>query len=104
MTRMEILISMTLRTGVIVSSLLVLSGGLWYILKHLGTPLEVGAVNSSGSNAISLIKAGILVLVFTPIARVALSILLFLKERDWLFVLITLWVLVVLLFSLYGPW
>ena len=43
-----------------------------------------------------------MLLIATPIARVALSVLVFLLERDWLYVGITLVVLALLTYSLLG--
>jgi uncharacterized membrane protein len=50
----------------------------------------------------NIIQLGLLVLIATPVARVAFSVVAFALERDWLYVGITLLVLVVLLFSLAG--
>ena len=48
----------------------------------------------------ALIQLGLLVLIATPIARVILSVFVFLYERDWPYVFITLVVLGILLYSL----
>jgi uncharacterized membrane protein len=50
----------------------------------------------------SIIQLGVLLLVATPIARVAFSILGFTLERDRLYVVITSIVLGILLYSLVG--
>jgi len=47
-----------------------------------------------------LIEVGLLLLIATPIARVALSAVLFARQRDWLYVGITLLVLALLTYSL----
>jgi uncharacterized membrane protein len=49
-----------------------------------------------------LIQLGLLLLIATPIARVAFSIVGFAIERDRLYVVFTLIVLAILLFSLLG--
>ena len=53
----------------------------------------------------AIIDLGLLILLATPIARVFISIFLFLKERRYVFVLITVTVLALLLFSIFvvGP-
>jgi uncharacterized membrane protein len=53
----------------------------------------------------AIIDLGLLILLATPIARVFISIFLFLKERRYIFVLITITVLALLLFSMFvlGP-
>jgi uncharacterized membrane protein len=48
-----------------------------------------------------LINVGLLLLIALPILRVALTTLIFLYERDWAFVVITLVVLCVLLSGLF---
>ncbi|MDA8243889.1 MAG: DUF1634 domain-containing protein, partial [Elusimicrobia bacterium] len=47
-----------------------------------------------------LIQLGLLMLIATPIARVVFSVFGFLRERDWLYVAVTLVVLAILLYSL----
>jgi uncharacterized membrane protein len=49
-----------------------------------------------------VILLGLLLLVATPIARVALSLVAFMRQRDRRYVLITAIVLAILLFSLAG--
>ena len=49
----------------------------------------------------SVIALGLLLLIATPVIRVAVSIIAFLAEHDWRFVVITLLVLLILLFSIF---
>ena len=49
-----------------------------------------------------LIQLGLLVLIATPVARVAFSFFAFLHERDWTYVFVTVLVLGLLLYSLFG--
>jgi uncharacterized membrane protein len=53
-------------------------------------------------NAKAVIEAGMLLLILTPILRVAVSVFAFLYEKDYLYVVLTLMVLGLLLFSLLG--
>jgi uncharacterized membrane protein len=48
----------------------------------------------------AIIQLGILILIATPVARVAFSVFAFAEERDWMYVVVTLIVLALLLFSL----
>jgi uncharacterized membrane protein len=106
-----------LRAGVIFAAVIALAGGIWYLEAHGGEvprygtfrgepaflrhiPDMVHAVLSGRSAA--LIQLGLLVLIAVPIARVAVSILAFALERDWLYVGVTALVLLILLFSLLG--
>jgi uncharacterized membrane protein len=49
-----------------------------------------------------IIQLGLLLLIATPVARVAFSVVAFALERERLYVIVTLAVLAVLLFSLAG--
>ena len=51
-------------------------------------------------NALAIIQCGILMLIATPVARVAFSIFVFLEEHDFLYVAIAALVLLILLYSL----
>ncbi len=56
-------------------------------------------------NGVSVLELGALILIATPITRVAASVLLFLRESDMLYVGVTLLVLGMLLFAIFvvGP-
>jgi uncharacterized membrane protein len=49
-----------------------------------------------------MIQLGLLFLIATPVARVAFSVYAFMRERDKTYVIITLIVLAILLYSLFG--
>jgi uncharacterized membrane protein len=53
--------------------------------------------------SLSIIQLGLLLLIATPIARVVFSVAAFAWERDFMYVGISLIVLIVLLYSLLGP-
>lgn len=115
--RIEAMISALLRTGVLISGALVLTGGVYYLARHgsemadyhtfRGQPaidriageIVKGALSLRGR---SIIQFGILVLIATPIARVAVSLVSFALERDRTYVIITAIVLAILLQSLIG--
>ena len=115
---MDLLISRLLRSGVLTSLALVLSGlALMFVhhpsylrsaeaLRRLTTPgaafpTSLGDVAAGFRDARgqAVVAAGLLVLVLTPILRVALSILLFARRGDRAFVAITTTVLAILLAS-----
>ena len=111
----ERMVSVLLRTGVLISGAVVLAGGSYFILRHgtevvsyrkfngqpsidrIVSQIFRGAVDLRGR---SIIQLGILLLIATPIARVAFSLVGFALERDRTYVIITAIVLAVLLFSL----
>ena len=110
----ERMVSVVLRTGVLASALVVLAGGIYYLVRHgaeiadyhtfRGQPSVDRSIGQIIHGAIdlrarSIIQAGILLLIATPIARVAFSLVGFALERDGKYVLITSIVLAVLLYS-----
>ena len=114
----EQLVGRILQIGVIVSALVVLTGGVLFVAQNayepaghhefrgepeplrnlLEIPREAARLNARG-----IIQFGILLLILTPVARVAFTALVFLARRDYVFVAVTTFVLVLLLFSLLGP-
>ena len=115
--RMDQIIGILLRTGVIAAALFVLAGGTVYLARHhepvtnyrvfQGEPAELRSVSGIVHEALALhgrglIQFGLLILIATPVARVAFSIFAFLYERDWIYVLVTAIVLALLLYSLLG--
>ena len=116
-TVMEIWLSRILRGGVIASSLLILAGialvfahhpdyatgrvAMDAVLKQLAAPQSVGEVVAGlgRGEGRAVIVVGLGLLIATPMARVAVSLLIFLRQGDWKFVLITGIVLVLLLVS-----
>jgi uncharacterized membrane protein len=108
-----------LRAGVILSSIVVLAGGILYLRQFGQTttdrrifqsePADLRGVSGIVRDAIALdsrgiIQFGLLLLIATPVARVFFSVIAFAIERDKLYVLIALIVLGILLFSLSGFW
>jgi uncharacterized membrane protein len=111
----EVIIGMLLRTGVILAASVVLIGGVLYLSHHgretpnytafhgepesLKSPTDIfrGVLQM---NARAIIQLGLLLLIATPVVRVAFSAVAFAIERDGMYVIITLIVLAVLLFSL----
>lgn len=114
--RFERLLGLLLRTGVLLAAAVVLLGGALYLvqhatdaqdrkvfhsepatLRHIGG-IVMGAMHLHGR---ALIQLGLLLLVVTPVARVAFSVVDFLRRRDLTYVVLTLVVLSVLLFSFF---
>ena len=75
------------------------------ISQHSASQLRsvTGIVRSAlGGNSLGVIQLGLLLLIATPVARVALSLVGFVRQADRTYVLITTVVLAILLFSLAG--
>jgi uncharacterized membrane protein len=113
--RVEHIIGRLLQAGVLLAAAIVLFGGILYLREAafqlrdyhtfhgVSEPLKSIASVARGAmalDALSVIQLGLLVLIATPIARVAFSVVAFALERDWLYVGLTFVVLGVLLYSL----
>ena len=115
--KMETIIGNLLRTGVMLSAAVVLIGGIIYLARHgtepthyrtfHGEPAEYRTVSGIFQQVLAvrgrgIIQLGLLLLIATPVARVAFAVWGFNKERDRMYVIFTVIVLVILLYSLMG--
>ena len=115
--RMEEIIGALLRVGVILAATVVALGGVVYLVRHGGEHPNYSAFHGEPPEYIhpgailrgvlagrgrAIIQLGLLILIATPVARVAFSAVGFAKQRDRTYVAITLFVLGVLIYSLYG--
>lgn len=113
--RFDILLAQVLRAGVVLSAVVITVGGLVFLARHglerpsyevfHGEPSALRSIHGIVSEAVRLsgrgiIQCGLLLLVATPIARVVFSVVGFVRQRDWLYVSITLIVLALLAHSL----
>jgi uncharacterized membrane protein len=118
--RVELFLSLILRTGVIVSFIVIVAGTALAFarqneyaatpeaLRHLTEPgaayprtLRAIVSESAQFRGPALIMLGLLLLVATPVIRVAASVVVFALQRDRVFVALTLIVLVLLLTALW---
>jgi uncharacterized membrane protein len=115
--RMDQIIGRLLQAGVILAAVFVLAGGAVFLVRHAtpvtnyqvfsGEPAEFRTISGIFHEAIALhgrglIQLGLLILIATPIARVIFSVFAFLYQRDWTYVFVTLIVLAILTYSLFG--
>jgi uncharacterized membrane protein len=113
----EDLVGNLLRAGVILSAAVVFAGAVVYLARHGGQPADYrvfrgepgelrtipGVLHETFSfQGRGIIQFGLLLLIATPVARVALSIVGFAAERDWMYVGFASIVLLILLYSLFG--
>jgi uncharacterized membrane protein len=111
----QVVLGTLLRVGVILSMTVVFIGGILYLWTNSNQRIHYSIFHPGAGNFSSMlqiwsgvkaldgaaiIQAGTLLLIFTPITRVVFSIFSFLIERDYLYVLIGMFVLSVILFSL----
>lgn len=115
--KMQTIIAVLLRAGVILAAVVVIAGAAIYLLRHgsspadyrvfRGEPTDLRRISGILGDALHLrgrgvIQLGLLLLIATPVARVAFAVFGFAVERDRLYVAITLFVLAVLGYSLLG--
>jgi uncharacterized membrane protein len=125
--QLENLISNLLKYGVLLASAVVLFGGIIYLIHHgselteydyfhgepsqLRSPSGIVKTIMSAKNSSfetlherAIIQFGLLLLIATPILRVIVSLLFFLRMRDLVYVVITSFVLSALIYSLVGAY
>jgi uncharacterized membrane protein len=109
-SKTELFISNILRGGVLLSATIIVIGVVMFYARYSmhaadahSFPHSLGAVISgiARADARSVIVLGLLVLLITPVLRVAVSIVAFAIESDWRYVVITAIVLFVLLLSFF---
>jgi uncharacterized membrane protein len=115
--RVERILGTLLQTGVIISGIVVLIGGVLYVVRYGHVPVNYqnfdperaslrslkevgrGALHGDGR---AIIQCGLLLLIATPVSRVLFSMIAFALERDRLYVALTMIVFVILLYSLFA--
>jgi uncharacterized membrane protein len=115
--QLENIVGNLLRVGVMLAAVVVFGGGALYLIRHgasspdyrvfHGEPADLRSVPGVVTEALSLqgrgiIQLGLLLLIATPIARVAFSVFAFAQQRDRTYVVVTLVVFGILLYSLLG--
>jgi uncharacterized membrane protein len=115
--RVEDIIGNLLRVGVGIAAAVVFFGATVYLVRHgmghanyrvfRGEPSDLrslrGIVRAAvGFHARAIIQLGLVLLIGTPVARVAFSVFAFAAEKDRMYVVFTLIVLTILLLSLAG--
>ena len=105
---MEVVISRILQAGVLLSAaaiglgvlLWALTGHSGYSPGHYPVGLEAPLRDALALRPLAVVQVGLGILMLTPVVRVAASVLLFWRERDWTYVTITATVLAMLIASL----
>jgi uncharacterized membrane protein len=111
--RLDQIIGNLLRVGVVMAAAVVLAGGIWYLAVSGEATARYGTFRPQVTHMRTLaqlpgpeavIFAGLLILIATPVARVVFSLVAFALERDMTYVVCTLIVLAVLLYSIGTAW
>lgn len=112
---MELFIGKMLRVGVFTACGIALFGGLLYVMQNMGHRVDYADFSSSMAvhnlsdifsglisfDPIAIIDLGLVILLATPVLRVVFSVVAFLLEKDYLYVVITLLVLFIILLNLF---
>ncbi len=115
--RLETMVAVLLRTGVSIAALVVLGGGVCYLILHGAdvpgnrvfhgvaaeylSPRAILHAAASG-DCLGIVQLGLLLLIATPVLRVGLALVGFGLERDRTYVTVTAIVLAILIVSLIG--
>ncbi|HEU4629029.1 MAG TPA: DUF1634 domain-containing protein [Gemmatimonadaceae bacterium] len=115
--RVEQLVGRLLQAGVLIAALVVVVGGVAVLVQHGGATPAFGEFLGTAPglrsllgivrgalalDAPAIVQLGLVLLIATPVARVALTLVTFALQRDRLYVLITAIVLAVLAYGLLG--
>jgi uncharacterized membrane protein len=115
--RVEQAIGRLLRDGLIIAAAVVAVGAVVYLIRHgaekpdyrffSGQPADLRTIGgilreTLDWRGMGLIQLGLVLLLATPVARVAFSVVAFALQRDRFYVAVTLVVLGILLYSIVG--
>ena len=113
---MQLLIGQVLKIGVLLAFFIVLIGSVMYLFTHGNevvslqkfsvAPFQLKSIGQIFSDSftlspLGLIQLGLLVLVLLQMIRVAMTLWLFVQLQEVIFVLISLFILLVLIYSLF---
>jgi uncharacterized membrane protein len=111
----EQVIGRLLQIGVLISALVVVVGGVALLIRHGAVPADFRTFRGEPSelstlggivrgarrlDSAAIIQLGLVLLIATPVMRVALTLVAFWMQRDRLYVYITAFVLTLLVYSL----
>lgn len=113
----EVILGDLLRTGVIIAGSVVIIGAVLFLVRH-GSEIPSYHIFKPDSfnfsdfrdlfrgiitfRSVSIMELGILLLIATPVLRVLFSVFAFAYEKDYMYVVFTVIVLLVLIFSFFS--
>jgi uncharacterized membrane protein len=115
--QVEQIIGNLLRAGVLLAAAVVAIGGALFLARYGGTTRDyhvfrgepeqlrsvAGVIRAAWTlDSAAIIQLGLIILLATPIARVAFSLVVFARQRDRLYIAVSATVLALLLFSLFA--
>ena len=111
----EQMIGRLLQVGVLIAAAVVLLGGVMLLVQHGRAPVEFRTFSTATSplqglagivrgalalDSMAIVQLGLVLLIATPVMRVALTLVAFALQRDRLYVVLTAVVLALLLYGL----
>jgi uncharacterized membrane protein len=111
----EQLIGRLLQIGVLIAAAVVLVGGVMLLVQHGSRPVEFSTFSTASSplqglvgifrgalalDSMAIVQLGLVLLIATPVMRVALTLVAFALQRDRLYILLTAVMLALLLYGL----
>ena len=101
--KMELIMGRLLQVGVLVAGALMLTGGVYYLALHGASVADYGTFHAVVPERGEMVMwAAVVVMIGTPVLRVAFAVVAFAAERDWLYTGISLVVLSLLAYGLFG--
>ena len=115
--QLDQIIGNILRIAVIIAAMIVLAGGILYLVQNGGNSPEYHVFKGEPKSlrtisgilkelltldGLGIIQIGLLLLIATPVVRVIFSVFAFVLQRDRIYVVVTLIVLTVLIYSILG--
>jgi len=116
--KLELVISVILRVAVMAALALIVSGAVISFMRHpdwirsrdalpalrIGAGGRIHSLSQVGTGLLdyrgrSLIMGGLLFLIVVPVIRVAVSVIIFFRQRDWIYTILTFAVLLGLIIS-----
>jgi len=117
-TGLDYILNLVLRLGLTLAVIIVLCGGILFLWQNSGVNVDYHLFNgepatlkslwnildnaiemSIADRTLSLIQLGIIVLIATPVMRVVSCLIVFMLERDFVYIFISGFVLIVLLYA-----
>jgi len=102
-SRLELIMGRLLQTGVLAAGLVMLVGGIYYLVLHgADTPNYRNFHGVTQQSGETVLWGGVLLMIATPFMRVVFAVVAFAMQRDRLYTGVSLVVLVLLAYALLG--
>ena len=101
--RLELIMGRLLQAGVLAAGLAMLIGGAWYLALHGGEAPNYRSFHGViRERRETILWGAVILMIATPVLRVVFGVVAFAMERDWLYTGVSLVVLALLAYALFG--